>query len=287
MFMCYVAVWPVYPLAAQQEDRSGSIGIEATISSAPPTTAATISSPSSGSAFTTLPIQVTGICQADLLVKIFRNNVFSGSAPCTNGSYSVFIDLFDGQNDIVAYVYDELDQEGPPSNTVTVTYQSPSGGGALQRVSLSSNFARRGANPDEELVWPVIVTGGTGPYAISVDWGDGQSSLASVQTPGEFNIRHSYSSSGVYTIIVKATDSEGATAYLQLVGVANGALASQTSASSDDGLSTTSPVSNNVTWQLFTIVLPLMISTFWLGRRYELRRIRNKIEAGELPFNAG
>jgi len=40
-------------------------------------------------------------------------------------------------------------------------------------VSLSSVYAEKGAPPGQELDWPVVLSGGTGPYAVSVDWGDG------------------------------------------------------------------------------------------------------------------
>ncbi len=59
---------------------------------------------------------MSGICPGDLLVKIFKNNVFAGSVQCKNGSYSIVIDLFSGQNELVARVYDALDQPGPDSN---------------------------------------------------------------------------------------------------------------------------------------------------------------------------
>ncbi|MBA3758557.1 hypothetical protein H0X10_02920, partial [Candidatus Saccharibacteria bacterium] len=140
------------PVAAQVENpQSGSVGIEGKLSAPPPTTGATISVPTNGQGFRTLPITVSGICQNDLLVKVFKNNVFAGSVVCKGGSYSIIIDLFNGQNELVARVYDALDQAGPDSNVVTVVYTDIRQG-AASRVSLTSNFAKRGANPGQTLV---------------------------------------------------------------------------------------------------------------------------------------
>ena len=151
-------------------------------------------------------------------------------------------------------------------------------------MGLSSNFARRGANPGSEISWPIVVEGGQGPYAISIDWGDSSpDTLLSVQIPGEFTVNHAYESSGTYRIIVKATDSAGRTGYLQLVGVGNGALESVSETGSQ--LQTNTVIQTRVVWQPVLILIPLIVSTFWLGKRYQLKRIKDKIQKGELPFN--
>lgn len=264
-------------------EESGSIGIEGRISSPPPTTPATISIPRNGQSFNTLPVTVSGICPTGLLVKLFKNNVFAGSAQCTNGSFSIVIDLFNGQNELVARVYDALDQAGPDSNTVTVSYDDPRQG-AGTRVSLTTNFAKRGANPGQLLTWPIILSGGTGPYAISVDWGDGKTpDLISQSFPGVFTIEHTYDNPGVYNMIVKATDKNGGTAFLQLVGVANGPL-SQTTAGQNAPDESSTTTKTRILWELIAILIPLIISSFWLGKRHMLHILRKKIEHGDRPF---
>ena len=268
-------------LAATAE--SGSVGLTGTISAPPPTQGATITFPNNGQAFTTLPVNVTGICPTGLLVKVFKNNVFSGSVECTNGSYSIKVDLFTGQNDLVARVYDSLDQPGPDSNTVRVSFTDNSQG-AGSRVSVTSNYAKRGAFPKEDLTWPIIVTGGSGPYAISVDWGDGSSAdLSSQPFPGTFDLKHAYDAAGVYNIVVKVVDRDGIAAFLQLVGVANGPL-SQTGTGKDAASQPVSSVKTKIVWQPAVAIFPFVISTFWLGKKYELHMLRKKISRGERPF---
>jgi hypothetical protein len=265
------------------ETQTGSVGIEGTIPSPAPDNPATIAIPANGQVFTELPITVSGLCRDGLLIKLFKNNIFSGSAQCTNGNYSIQIDLFNGVNELVARVYDSLDQAGPDSNIVRVTFQD-SRRGATSRVSLSSNFAKRGANPGETLTWPIILSGGTGPYAISVDWGDGKEpDLLSEGFPGTFNIQHVYDNPGIYNILIKATDSNGGVAFLQLVGVANGPLSQETGTPPDESESGET-VTREILWQPAAIMIPFLISTFWLGKRYAIYRLRQKIEKGERPF---
>ena len=93
--------------------QSSSVGIDGTVRGDPPKNPATISTPGNGQTFAVQPIKVSGLCTTGLLVKIFKNGVFAGSAQCISGSYSLIIDLFDGKNDLIARVYDALDQAGP------------------------------------------------------------------------------------------------------------------------------------------------------------------------------
>jgi hypothetical protein len=271
----------VVALGSSDPVQSNSFGLEGRISSPPPTQAATVVTPSNGQVFTTTPITVSGLCKSGLLVKIFSNNVFVGSVTCQNGSYSLKVDLFSGQNDLVARVYDTLDQAGPDSNVVSVTFNDAQYAQFGTRTNLSSNYARRGANPGAQLSWPIILSGGAGPYAVTVDWGDGsEASLLSLAFPGEFSISHTYSVAGVYNVVVKATDKNGGTAYLQLVGIGNGEAGTTINTGT-----TTSPIVTDggnwlsrLGWWLLAILALLMIVVFWLGRRHELYVVRRRIE---------
>ena len=267
-----------------QNPQNGSVGFQGTISAPPPTVGATISIPRDGQSFSTLPIDVSGICPKGLLVKLFKNNVFSGSQQCENGSFSIRIDLFTGTNELVARVYDALDQAGPDSNKVTVSFND-NRQGTLSRPTLTSNYAKRGTMPGEKLEWPIVLAGGEGPYALSVDWGDGKApDLKSLQFPGTFTIDHVYDSPGIYNIIVKVTDKNGYSAFLQLVGVANGPLSQENASSSSKDSETAQTPKVKVLWQPAAFSIPFILSTFWLGRRYELRVLKRKIERGDRPF---
>lgn len=261
-----------------QNPQSGSVGLEGKISTDPPTRAATITTPGNGASFSTTPITVAGLCPTDVLVKVFDNNVFVGSALCLNGSYSMQIDLFAGSNQLVARVYDALDQAGPDSNIVTVTFNDAQFAQFGTRVSLTSIFARRGANPGDTLTWPLILSGGVSPYAISVDWGDGSApQLISQTVAGPFDIKHTYTNAGVYKVVVRATDKNGTTAFLQLVAVANGA-AQSGATSKDDG---SSQIRTIVLWWPVLVIIPLLFVTFWLGKRHQLYVLRQQLDSAK------
>jgi len=271
-----LAVPPVAALGSQQNPQSGTLGLEATVPGTPPTQAATISIPANGQVFTTIPITVAGLCKTGLLVKIFSNNVFVGSVQCVNNSFSLKVDLFSGRNDLIARVYDTLDQAGPDSNVVSVTFNSAQYAAFGTQLVLSSNYARRGADPGYVLTWPFILSGGVGPYAVSVDWGDGSAAdLKSLSFPSVFNMSHTYSQSGIYNIVAKATDSNNTSAYLQVVGVANGKI----NGSLAPGGTTNNTNPPTILWQPILAAIPLLIAAFWLGQRHELYSIRRTIEA--------
>jgi hypothetical protein len=269
---------------AAQQTQSDSTGVEGTIPGDPPSSAATISLPRNGQNFSSLPITASGICQKGLLVEIFDNNVFVGSTLCRSGSYSIQIDLFNGKNDLIARVYDSLNQTGPDSSTTTVFFNSilaPT----VSRPSLTTAYARRGADPDSLLSWPIALSGGSGPYALSIDWGDQTPlDLVSRQNSGTFNIEHAYSHSGVYNITVKATDVNGAATFLQLVGVANGQIQQSSSVGKNTGSGRSATTQKSVLW--WPLVLSLVVSfvAFWLGKRHQLETIRSRLRRGERPI---
>lgn len=281
--LCCLGLFVGTVSAQVQNPQSGSVGLTGSISAPPPTKGATISLPRTGQSFTTLPVTVSGVCPKGLLVKLFKNNVFAGSQDCTNGSFSLQIDIFNGRNDLVARVYDALDQPGPDSNTITVSFND-NRQGSSPRVSLTSNYAKRGANPGQGLAWPIVLAGGTGPYAISVDWGDGKApDLKSQPFAGSFDIEHVYDNPGVYNIVIKATDVNGASAFLQLVGVANGPLSQDNAAQGAAGAGETI-TRTRILWQPAALTVPLILATFWLGKRHELKTLKQKIEQGQRPF---
>jgi len=265
---------------------SSSIGLGGTISAPAPTQAATITSPANGASFSSLPIKVIGWCPSGLEIQLFKNNVFGGSTMCVNNTYSITADLFSDQNQLMVVDYDALNQAGPNSNIVTVTFNdNASNSGVASRVSLTSNYSKRGANPDQVLTWPIIASGGTTPYAISVDWGDGDSSdLYTELTAGQFNIEHTYDKAGTYNVLVKAEDKVGTVSYLQLVAVSNGEV-SQTSASSTNS-TVKVQTTTSFPWELVLFATFAAAVSFWLGIRTKHRNVKKRLEQGLPPLGS-
>ncbi len=256
--------------------QSTSLGIQGEIPSLPPSRGATTAIPSNGTSFSNVPITVSGTCPSGLLIKVFSNGVFMGSAICSGGSYSLQINLFAGQNNLTVIDYDALNQAGPISNSVNVTFNNAQYAQSGTQLSLTSTYGELGAAPGSQLVWPILLSGGRGPYAISVDWGDGSpSTLYSEQSEGTFNITHTYQVSGVYKVIVKATDSNGETAILQLVGQATGAIIQTTNSSKNNTSNTASTQPKVEIWPNL-VALPIILVAFWAGKQYHIRDLKLK-----------
>lgn len=274
------------PSTPTQNPGNDGIGMEGRIVQPAPTDAPTISLPANGQVFEDIPITVTGLCTDGLLVRIFKNNVFGGSDICDGGSYSIQIDLFPGPNELVARQYDDLDQASPESNKVNVTYaiEVPLVPGSpdtvAQRITLTTNFARRGIDPGQELTWPFTISGGRGPYAVSIDWGDGKNELLTRDGAGTWDAKHVYERPGVYRVMVKATDANGQSAFLQVVAIVNGAPVNTASDTSGPVVTRT-----RVLWQPALIIFPLLLSSFWLGKKYQLKRVRYRMKHRIIPID--
>ncbi len=267
-----------FALGSSKTPQSGALGLEATIPSTPPTSAPSISIPANGQSFTSIPITAGGLCASNLLVKVFSNNVFIGSAVCNGGSFSLRVSLFNGSNVIYAQDFDALGQGSPVSGKVTVNYSGGQFSQPGSQLTLTSSYGEMGANPGQQLDWPIVIGGGTLPYAISTDWGDGSSAdLQSSAFSGTINIKHIYSVSGIYPVTITATDSKGSTAFLQVVGVANGQIAPVNKVGNNSPKATTKTTST-IPWWVFLLVFLALIPTFWLGNRHGRSVLMRKYE---------
>jgi hypothetical protein len=215
-----------------------SITVHATVPDTPPSTAATISSPLNGARFTSVPVNVTGTCTGNTYyVEIFRDNVLSGTAICqADDTYQLLVDLFAGKNEFVPHVFNITDNEGPVGLTTTVYYnvpQQPTNPSSpspeisinkptlnVEPLTLTSDFKVRGYYVGENVKWELQITGGTKPFAVNVNWGDGKNSVISITKPGNFTIEHVYTAKGgykgSYPVKISASDSEGRQAYMQV-----------------------------------------------------------------------
>lgn len=257
------------------EPQPGSYGLEATKKKAPPTQGATITTPGNGGSFSTSPITVSGICPSGLLVQIYNNNVMVGAVMCQNGSFNIQVSLFAGVNELSALVYDDLDQVGPVSNIVTVSYLDTSFQAFGSLVTLTSSYGRRAAPAGNVLSWPLQLSGGSGPYAFSIDWGDGSKpELKSQALSGVVTINHTYKRAGIYQVNVTVTDVNGVSAFLQIIAVASGKVEG-TAPIEDDKNSTEGQT--KILWIPAAISAGLLIPSFWLGRRSQITSLRNRM----------
>ena len=257
------------------DPKPGSYGLEATKTQAPPTQGATISTPGNGASFNTSPVAVNGVCPTDLLVQVYNNGVMVGSVMCTNGSFSLQVSLFAGANELTAIVYDTLDQPGPVSNTVTVNYTDTNFAAFGSLITLTSSYGRRSAAAGTELGWPLQLSGGNGPYAFSLDWGDGTATeLKSQSLAGLVNIAHTYKKAGIYQANIKVTDVNGVSAFLQVIAVSSGKVdATDTAANTNQGATP----KQQVLWAPAVASLAFLPVAFVFGRLSQTVSLRNKM----------
>lgn len=224
-------------LASSHNTESGNINVGGTVPTAPPSTAPTIGEPANGATFTQKNITVKGTCIAGLIVKIFSNNIFVGSTVCdSDGTYQLQVDLFINKNDLIARQYDMANQPSPDSTTITVFYvpqqpklpegEEPAEPGqeevARFQLTIAYDFTTQGVFVNQPFRIPIHFMGGTGPYTVTVDWGDGSSNTYQRQNTDKFPAEYTYTRGGVYTVVIKVTDSTGEQAYLQFVVIVHG-----------------------------------------------------------------
>lgn len=259
---------------SEPDPKPGSYGLEATKRQPPPTRAPSIATPGDGGSFTTSPITVTGICQTGLLVQVYNNDVMVGSVMCRGGSFSLKVSLFVGKNELSAIMYDDLGQAGPKSRIITVNYSNTNFSSFGELITLTSAYGRRSAAAGSQLRWPLQLSGGTAPYAFSLDWGDGSSSeLKSQPLTGLLTIAHTYKNAGIHQANVRVTDVNGVSAFLQVVAVANGKV-DEAVPVEEASEGATKPT---VLWVPTIVSMALLLPTFWLGRRSQLASLRNKM----------
>lgn len=265
--------------AAEGTKGPGSFSVTAVVSGPRPNSAATITSPGNGQTIQENPISVSGTCPTKSLVKIFTNGIFVGSSICdASGHFKLQSDLVIGKNELTALPFNATNQSGPESPPVSITLAFPTGGlGFSQQLLLQSSNFYRGALPGEEISWPLEIVGGVSPYAVIFNWGDTKDDLLTRSQAGPFELKHTYQKIGgylgTYPLIVKATDSAGNHAFLQLTSIVN----SPKGAASGATALTITP-NFKLIWPLW-IVLLFMILSFWLGERREKKIMQRQFAA--------
>lgn len=221
---------------------NGAVNVSGTVYGPPPIVPAIITSIASGQRFTNSPITVSGTCGPNLIVKIFKNNIFAGSAVCSNdGKFTILVDLLYGKTELRVRNYDFQDQAGPESMVLAVYYdvpsvttepangnnstvQAPSNNNepsAANQLIIKTDVTHRGVTPNVDFEWPIEIVGGTPPYAVNISWGDGTTSLISRKDGSTFNLHHKYVKNGNYTITINVVDVLGRKTSIQLIALAS------------------------------------------------------------------
>lgn len=282
--------------AGSYQAEQGNITLSGKVSGPPPTKPAVITFPKDGTRFTDSTIAISGTCEQDTLIEIYRLGSFAGSDTCSsNGQFELAITLVGGKNDLLARTKDGLGQYAPNSGTVIVHYdlpedkpkiRSPGNPAAPQPLLLTTKSLFSGINKNQALTLRYEIDGGVIPYAVSVAWGDGsENDLYSIEKAGDYNVEHKYKEPGQYTVIISAKDSAGHESTIQTIVVVNqSTLVSGgiTGNAGQDCSTTQCYISEhlvklvNIMWVPFSVA-SLMTISFWLGEKIVLARIHLRL----------
>lgn len=305
IFLCIGVLLVGWTLQAAAD----SITVRAKVSAPLPAGPAVITSPGDGTHFSNVPITVAGTCPTDTYIKLYRNDVFSGTTVCTtDGNFQLQTDLFPGANQLKARVFNITDDEGPAPAIVTVYYdvpQQPVGGGnssgnPSSSSSDESSSAGSSAPPSspappfvvktdynylgykvgQNIQWNFEVNGGVSPYALNIDWGDDSNSVISQKEPGKVTANHRYKSAGnstrnSFTVRLSGSDAAGHQTFLQLFLIVGPSSLPHLLAST---LPTGPHINKNwllLAWPAY-VVLGLMGFSFWLGEREVTIKMRRQ-----------
>lgn len=262
--------------------QAGSVGLTGTMPGKPPTEAAVITNPTNQQHFSSSPITVSGTCPDDTLVELYKSDIFAGSTTCNSDrTFSIEIDLLFGQNNLVAKVFDSLNQQGPDSNIVTVFYDAIPGQSAPltsmdfsgTQLILITDAVYRGAFPGKEINVPIQIMGGNSPYAVNVQWGDSTNTVFSRSDNLNFSAAHSYSKAGTYQLRIQATDTNGHAAFITVAVIVNG----QPSIAATETTTANTGIANKILllWPLYLGIVAVVIS-FFLGEKREKHILRER-----------
>ena len=256
--------------------QASSISLTGSVPGKVPTVAATIATPKDQQHFSTSPVTISGTCPANTLVEIFKTNIFAGSTPCNDaGTYSIDIDMLIGKNELIAKVYNSMNEAGPDSNMVVSYYDAlPSQAGPIVPLGLSgaqlilnTDAVFRGTFPNQDLNVPIDILGGTAPYAVNIQWGDSTNKVIPRNDNSTFSADHIYSKPGTYQISLQATDANGRVAFLTVAAIVNGQPTTASISATSQNL--------QVLWPLYVGAIAAVIS-FWVGEKREKRILRTR-----------
>jgi hypothetical protein len=136
----------------------------------------------------------------------------------------------------------------------------------------------------QAFTWSLGLKGGTPPYALAVDWGDNSQSTLTRANGNEFDLTHAYPEVKTYNLFIKATDTKGAVALIQLTAVVKGPATGVASLTTSGPLTSLFSSVQKYLWIVWPVYLAvvLMVLSYWLGEQdvYQRMRTRRVAHAG-------
>lgn len=182
---------------------------------------------------------VTGTCQMLApvsIISVWRGNTIIGSQNCVSGTFGLQITLVEGQNTLVVKTANVEAVYGPDSSPAFVTLRKPitmpptpaipaSRPGAVNLTPTDNTAFNNGASsglsivPEDPFsVLPTsntvslsfLIDGGSTPYTVELNWGDGTTETKVIDKPGRYTFTHQYRGAGNYAVRGRVRDVLGA-----------------------------------------------------------------------------
>ena len=226
------------------------LGVTATVLAPVPGGTPVINIPTNGSVVSSSNVSVSGTCPVitpAVVISIYEGATLKGSTPCTTGgAFSTSITVSYGTHVIKATVVTITNEVGNSSTPVTFSYAVPSTPSSSPSptsapptpepgvtvdllqfppwVISKDNFLliqplAAGGETGGEVSWKFIIKGGTLPYTVSVDWGDGTIEKYDISSHASRTYTHAYDSVQTYIVKVKVKDAAGRESEFKTVAV--------------------------------------------------------------------
>ncbi len=276
---------------------ASSYNVSASVPFDIPSQPATIASNLQNTISTSAAVTVSGTCQRLIpvtIVTIWRDRAVLGSVACQlGGTYSLQIMLTGGVNNLVAKTANISNVYGPSSTAVSITYNPPKADSpppiipSLSPVQIAANKAEvsdlqiHTAEPFSVLpitnvvTISVTVSGGTTPYEITLNWGDGATDSKTENSAGTFDFKHTYDKPGSYAVKAKVRDVLGAETEYEFAVVSVSATPALTG-TPNGGIQAKPNHKFSVDSRWFLAGAPMFFAgAFFVGRSYQLHILSN------------
>ncbi len=243
-----VAIFGVALFIIHQSVQASEIITTAKVAAPTPSTAATITSYTNEEVVSSESVIIEGTCSyvaPTSVIEIYVDNHFTGSTTClADGTFTTTLSLPSGRHLIQLRTVNVTNDYGPDSAPFYVTIVAPtephvpspqspslhpqSGTSNTSqstpqtpllgvRIYSESTYLLYGPNKDAE--WKGYFEGGTTPYTVAIDWGDGTSSSYSAPQTTPQSFRHTYTKYEPFFVTITVTDAEGVQSRMQVAAV--------------------------------------------------------------------
>lgn len=215
--------------------RADTLTLSATVPAPIPSGAPVFTSPASGSTTTSANVTFTGTCPVivpAVIVAIYRTSELLGSGVCnTGGEFSINATINIGPQTLIAQVVTITGQTGESSAPLIITYTPTT---VIPGTPVPLPVIKTPTTPPTDsgqalvsplqihLERPVITyraglattlrasfSGGTLPYSIAIQWGDGQKLVRTVDNHAVMDFTHIYGNINVKNLFVTVSDADG------------------------------------------------------------------------------